>query len=254
MPGNVDRLLQAAARGEEGRGMLRDLVSTDPSLCAQLLHLANSCCDPGGGVDTIDDAIDHVGLVGLAQLVGASQASTVMADRCAALEHLDDYFAHSRETSLTCRVLAEVVALPSHDREMFAVAGLVHDIGRLIILMATDRTGTTLMGVSPDRMHEIVVAEEELLGMNHCDVGMEICRKWHFTPTLWKGVQRHHTPLVGDDFDYVGALVFLAHFVAESDYTGEIVAGVVPPELLRRLKMTPARFDWAKEIYAERSA
>ena len=73
-------------------------------------------------------------------------------------------------------------------------------------------------------MLSIVHEEREILGMDRCIVGEQICKKWSFSSFMQEGILRHHTPLLDDDFSYLGAIIFLAHFVTNSDFTGEMIS------------------------------
>lgn len=246
MPENVDRLL-AAARADSQTDAGRHLLRDDPSLCFELMHLASTdCYDGRGPIETIDEAVARVGLEPLAEWVGVRQVQKTVEDHFEKLKDLPAYVTHSQDISSCCRLLAGVTGLDAHRREMFRVAGLIHDIGRLVIMLSADRLGAPLMGTSWDQMATIADDEHELLGMNHCDVGADLCRKWNLSPTLEQGVLRHHTPLVDDDFSYVGAMIFVAHFVSVSDFTGQMLEKMLPPEVLGKLALTPGRFEQAQ--------
>ena len=98
-------------------------------------------------------------------------------------------------------------------------------------------------------MLTITADENKLLGMNHCEVGMRICRKWRLPPFLQKAVLRHHSPLINDDFSSSGGLIFISHFVGTSDLTGDIIAGMLPPEILTRLNLTASQINKAQRLY-----
>jgi HD-like signal output (HDOD) protein len=165
------------------------------------------------------------------------------------LMHLDEYFVHSRDISLCCRILAELCDIQAHEREMCAVAGLIHDIGRLIILVASSKTSVRLMGTSWDKMKLVARNEKEILGLNHCEVGMQLCHKWHFSRLLQDGVLRHHTPLIKKDLNYLGGLIFISHFISFSDFTGQIISTTLGQELLEALDLSEKKFLEAQQIY-----
>jgi hypothetical protein len=80
-------------------------------------------------------------------------------------------------------------------------------------------------------------------------VGQHLCRKWKFSEWLTEGVLRHHTPLTAAGFSFPGAMIFVAHFVSMSDLTGEIIASLLPTELLARLGLDTEALTAAKEKY-----
>lgn len=254
MPENINRLLTAEVLTGHADAQVRRLIENDPGLCADLLHLATAaCCDSGEQIETIDDAIRQIGIAPLIQLIGVAYAKTTIQKEFAQLERLDEYFQHSRDISLCCRIIAEVLDMPRHDRDVYAVIGLIHDVGRLIIMVATNKTSVSLIGTSWDEMMSIVEDERQLLGMNHCDVGMQLCNKWRFTQILQEAVLRHHTPLLGKDFSFPGAVTFIAHFVSFSDLTGEVLADVLDAELPAAMNMTTSHFYRAQELFQSRA-
>jgi HD-like signal output (HDOD) protein len=101
-------------------------------------------------------------------------------------------------------------------------------------------------------METIVDEERKLLGLDHCRVGMQLCKKWNFSALLQQAVLRHHSPLLDSDFDHLGAIIFTAHFVACSDFTGDTLAAMLPYELLDRMNLTPEGFNRTQQIYFAR--
>lgn len=249
MPENIEKLLLHLPSTSTSQAEIKRLIGSDPGLCAELLHLTNACYAGATPIETIDGAVDCAGVDPLIQLIGTSFVNGALHKEFAALTHLDHYFAHSREICATTRILARLADSPEQEQEMYRVAGLIHDIGRLIIMIAANKTSAPLLGTTWDQMTTIISTEQEALGMNHCDIGREVCRNWSFAPILQEGIQRHHSPLLQDDFSRPGAMIFLAHFVSGSDFTGEIIAKILPQTLFTRLGLTIAEFDEARRQY-----
>jgi HD-like signal output (HDOD) protein len=135
---------------------------------------------------------------------------------------------------------------------MHALAGLVHDVGRLAIMVASNKNSGRVLGTLWDRMVSVVHEERAELGMDHCDVGARICRRWNFSPVIQDAVLRHHSPIMNGDFSFAGALIFLSHFVSASDPSGEILATLLATKVLSKLELTPVDFEKAKDQYESR--
>ena len=248
MPENVCRLMKADVDSHDGH--VRALIAGDPGLCTDLLHLAcDFCLGTDRTINTIDDAIKQIGTEPLVNLISISYANKTIRKELASLKYLDEYFEHSRDISLCCRILTELCDIPSHEREMCAVAGLIHDIGRLIILVASDKKTVHLMGTSWDKMKSVAHDEKKILGLNHCEVGMQLCRKWNFSKLMQDGILRHHTPLIKNDLNYLGGLIFVSHFISYSDFTGQIISTTLGQELLEAINLTEKKFLEAQQIY-----
>jgi HD-like signal output (HDOD) protein len=247
MPENISRLMNADAESPEISSQVRNLLDNDPGLCSDLLHLASAL--HRGRIETIDEAVERIGICALVQFIGISFARKTVAKEFSAMKYLDEYFTHSRDISLCCQFLADFYDMPAHQKQMYAVAGLIHDIGRLIILLASSKKTVHLMGTTWDKMKSIVDDEREIMGLDHCQVGVQLCRKWNFSPILQEVVLRHHTPLTGDDFSFAGGVIFISHFVSFSDMTGEILSTMLGPELLDRLHISMSNFNNAQQTF-----
>jgi len=249
MPSNVEKIMKISS-GEYNDEELISLIKDDPGLCANLLHLANSFCSrPEDDIETVEDAIANVGTQPLAQLIGVLYARDTIEKEFLSISHINEYFEHSRNISRVCRILAERCGLDDHQQQMYSVAGLIHDVGRLVIMIASNNTSSHLVGTPAEEMASIVDDEIKALGMNHCEVGMRLCKRWNFSSVLQTGILRHHSPLLGNDFSFPGAVIFVAHFVTESDLTGEIICNMLPEELLCNLKLCENDFKEIRDIY-----
>jgi len=252
-PRDIDRLLAVAVKPSGDNTEILRLIESDVGLSTELLLLARSYYGTDENIETIGDAVRCVGIQPLVQLIGMSYARSAIQEEFAALKYLNEYVDHSEAISIGCRILAEICGMEREEYEVYAVAGLIHDIGRLAIMVASNRTSAHVLGTLWDKMASVVYDEKAALGTNHCDVGMEICRKWNFSPIIQEGVLRHHTPLINSDFSLPGALIFTSHFLSASDPSGEILSTLSAAEIVTRLKLSAADFDKARDIYKSRT-
>ena len=149
MPDNISRLMAAELDSGQECAEVFGLIENDPGLCADLLHLANnSCYKSSKNIETVGDAVREIGIQPLVQFIGVSYAKQTVQKEFAPLKHLNQYFQHSQDISLSCRIMAEVLDIAKQQREMYAVVGLIHDVGRLVIMIASNRTSVPLMGTS----------------------------------------------------------------------------------------------------------
>jgi HD-like signal output (HDOD) protein len=252
LPSNIDYLMRYSNENYGQERKIIKMVSEDPGLCTDLLHIANAYSISDHHIETIEEAVKEVGILPLIQLVGLWYSKDIISMEFSFLNHLDEYFIHSQDISLSCRVLAEVSGMKQHGSKVLAVAGLIHDIGRLVIMLAAKKDTAPLMGTQWDKMKSIIHEEKDVFGMDHCIVGEQICKKWNFSDFIQEGILRHHTPLIEDDFSYLGAIIFLAHFLAYSDFTGEMLSKVLPIELCAKLDFNLENFKKARIEYTTR--
>jgi putative nucleotidyltransferase with HDIG domain len=253
MPASILALRREAANPNSNFDRLAPLLRQDPGLCADLLRLANSAFyGVRHTVDTVEEAVRYLGMANLVEFVATAFSERAVRRSFAALRNLEDYFAHSRTVARACGVLAEDTGVATHDRQMLAVAGLLHDIGRLVLVLVAREESAPLLGTRGPEMRRIVEAEKERTGTHHCDVGMQVCRKWRFPETLQDAVLRHHVPVADDGaLSAAGAIVFLAHLVTAEEVPDELVLDMFPAWALERIGVTPDVLASARARCAE---
>ena len=237
---------------EDNKEILR-LIESDPELRTELLQMARSYYGTVVKIETIEDAVHHVGLQVLVQLIGISYARNAIQEEFAALKYLNEYIDHSEDISISCRILAEICGMSQDELEIYTIGGQIHDIGRLANTVASNRTNAHVLGTLWDKMVSVIHDEKFALGTDHCDIGMRICRKWNFSSIIQEGVFRHHTPLINSDFSVAGALIFVSHFLSASDPSGDIISSLLASEVLAKLNLAPTEFDKARNIYKSRA-
>ncbi len=250
-PRDIDKLLAAAVKPSEDITEILRLIDGDPRLSGELLRLARAYYGTDGEIETVEDAVRRVGAQAMVQVIGISYARNAIEEEFSSLKYLNEYIDHSEEISIGCRILAETIGVGQGERETYAVTGLIHDIGRLAIMAASNRTSTHILGTLWDKMASVVHYEKAKLGTNHCEIGAEICRRWNFSPIIQDGVLRHHSPLIDSDFSMPGAVIFVSHFLSASDPSGDILSTLSAGEVVERLKIKAADFDRARSIYKE---
>ncbi|UCF44237.1 MAG: HDOD domain-containing protein [Planctomycetota bacterium] len=252
-PHDVDGLLAAALKPSEDSAKILELMEKEPEVREELLELARSYYAAGAEVGTTEEAVERFGAQSLVQLIGLLYARRAIQEEFASLRYLNEYFDHSESISIGCHILAEHTGASREQVQLYTVSGLIHDIGRLAIMVARNRTSAHVLGTLWDKMASVVYDEEASVGTNHCKVGMRICRKWKFSPIIQEGVLRHHSPLVDSDFSVPGAIIFVSHFLSASDPSGDIVSSLSAGEVLGRLGLTRGDFDKSRCIYKTRT-
>jgi len=251
-PTDINQLLTSAIKPSEDGKELLQLIQSDSKLRDELLALARSYFGATISFKTVEDAVRDIGVQPLVQLIGISYARDAIQQEFAALKYLNDYIDHGEDIYIASDILCGICSLPREQRQMHALAGLIHDVGRLAIMVACNKNSGRVLGTLWDRMVSVIHEERAELGMDHCDVGARICRRWNFSSVIQEAVLRHHSPILNGDFSFAGALIFLSHFVSASDPSGEILATLLATKILNKLDLTPVDFEKAKEQYESR--
>ncbi len=191
------------------------LIMTDPSLTARLLRIANS---PFFGmtarIATVERAVTVVGAKQIRDLVIATCALRAFKGIPNSLVSMDDFWYHSLYCAIISRLLGQRRKLP-HADSLF-VAGLLHDIGQLVIFNRLPDAAREIMRLSMEDPHAVDMhqAEMEVLGFDHATVGGLLLHNWRLPPMLEECVALHHRPDDAGKFPVEVAIVHLANVIA----------------------------------------
>jgi HD-like signal output (HDOD) protein len=206
---------------------------SDPALTTDLLLVANSAqfglrCQ----VATIRHAIAYLGLERVRHLA-STIAFGYYVRQVPRGAYLDSVWSHSIATA----TIAELMGNFCYVSGMYT-AGLMHDIGRLgLLLYDCGRYQEALLRKFVD-FEEATTLEKSLVGMTHCEAGATMGKTWQLPATLQTCITNHHE---AEDSTTSLHLVRIACGLADSLGFAEVEREDmhVPPALPKRLKDRP---------------
>src|SRR5208283_3223181 len=141
----------------------------------------------GKCIDTISTAIIIIGFNSVKSLV--MSASLKDLHRKSGLFE-QQHWEHSLGVSIAAALLASDTGMLMP--EDVIICGLIHDLGKIVINNSIpDQYSLVIDKVNEEKITAIV-AEDELLGFNHCNVGGLIARKWKLPRNLEAVIEYHH--------------------------------------------------------------
>lgn len=181
-------------------------VTRDPFISAQIVSVSNSpMFAPRMPIVSVRDAIVRIGLSNVNDIVMMVVTSSTMFRIRGFEEHVNRITARFPATALASRIIASTLRLPM---EAAFTAGLLHDIGDLVLLDRCVRTGKVKPEMAQDSVLNGVVMDA--LHANHCKVGAAVCTVWKLPASTVEAASHHH--------DYkLGGHHFSANLVAAAD-------------------------------------
>lgn len=172
---------------------LGHIISQDTSLTARLLKIVNSSYYGfQAKIETVSRAITVVGLRELRGLVIAASAVETFSNVSDEVLNKVRFWRHSLYCGVIARLLAEQCHV-LHSERLF-VAGLLHDIGKLIIAQRLPQEIRAIAVEADLAQRAEFEVEQDLLGFNHAEVGGELMHAWNMPETLFESVAYHHNP------------------------------------------------------------
>jgi HD-like signal output (HDOD) protein len=103
-------------------------------------------------------------------------------------------------------------------------AGLLHDIGKMVIVCYAPAVHREVAGLQADSTAANLEAEMQIMGMTHADIGAYLGRQWNLPGAILEPIVFHHRPADADDFSMYAAVVnladYLAHLTFDNDQDG----------------------------------
>ncbi|OPY92672.1 MAG: HDOD domain protein [Syntrophaceae bacterium PtaU1.Bin231] len=194
----INRMLQ---ENEVSNKKMQEVIEKDQAVTAKLLKLVNSSFY--GFRSRIVDISQALMILGF-NTVRNSIATVAAVDIFRAKAQFDpfdirDLWKHSLAVAVTGRRLAEKGRLAPPD-DCF-VAGLLHDIGKLIMVQHLPDLFRQVLTVQREEQLSFIAAERRILPLDHAVIGGHLVEKWRF-PTRLVGAIVHHHKVTKDASDF----------------------------------------------------
>ncbi len=172
-----------------------DILVRDVGLAAGLLKLVNSAFfGLPRRVASVEQAVTLLGLETVRALVLAQGLfARIDAARFPGFG-FSGLFDHSLGVARFARLLAGIEGLDKDGRDACFMAGLLHDIGKLLLAQALEGPYGEVLAMARARNVAMLTAEEAVLGADHADVGGYLLGLWAFDEAVATGVAGHHRP------------------------------------------------------------
>lgn len=213
LPTTVANVLAVTNNPESSANDLVKAILPDQTMCIAVLKIANSVLyGRPKKVSSLETAVTVLGFNEVQNIVLAKAAVKAFHPIFKTHEiDLNVFWDHSFTCGLAARIIGEHINLPSGQ---FFVAGLLHDIGKLAMLLAFGRrydTGRWLAGMSGD---ERLQQEKQHFSITHDVVGSRLLQRWQFPDNLITAVQYHHSSGEAEKLQGYPLVIQLADFLA----------------------------------------
>lgn len=260
LPRTYKDLAYALADPEVSLQKVARIVEQDAGLSARVLQLVNSAFfGIAHPMTNLQSAVSYVGMNTLKSLVLSVEVFRVFALKTVLPGFsLDEVQRHAR---ITAHIAARLV-VPQHLTDVSLAAGMLHDVGKLILAWKLPGQFREMLGEAEKEHCPLYKIEERRFGFSHAEVGAYLLHLWELPYTIVEAVAFHHGPnrVPHLDFDAVSAVYIsnlLAHELAmpssEAPLNNQIVIHYEELEEIRKLGVLENLADW-RAMASEMSA
>lgn len=205
-----------------------DLIQTDPALSGRLLKLANSPVYMSlQEITSISQAVAMMGRKSVRQLLLASVSNSVFARLHNDVLSFKEYWYHSLRTGVIAQQIYRL-GDPDHEPDTLFSAGLLHDIGKLVIAQQLPDKARRIFMAEQDDPANRLQTEYDLLGFSHAEVGAALLQNWQLPTVLEQTVRWHHAPAKATDYEVEVWILALANIFAK-------IANISQPDILEKV-------------------
>ncbi|WP_028584136.1 HDOD domain-containing protein [Desulfogranum mediterraneum] len=188
----VSKVLEICSRPDTAPNDLNKVISLDPVLTGQVLKLINSAYySLMNKVTSLTRAIIMLGLNTVKNLALSTAVIRCVgqAKKSKALP-IKHFWAHSIGVGVMAKLLAAERGVDMGEREEYFVAGLLHDLGKIPF----GDEYTEVVRMTRRQQTSLIQVEQEILDIDHEEVGQMIAEKWKLNSALTDAICHHHTP------------------------------------------------------------
>ena len=184
LPGVISKLNSLSDNDKASVQEMAKIVSSDQVLSARILRLANSPSYGFYRVSTISNAMILLGVNVVKSLALSSSIFAIMEKDSVGL------WEHSLGVGVAANLLARRLKLP--ECEEIATAGLLHDIGKVIVSLKCSEAEIEILRLVRERQIYIQEAEREVIDTDHSEVGGWLAKSWFLPDKLSEPIAFHH--------------------------------------------------------------
>jgi putative nucleotidyltransferase with HDIG domain len=206
---------------------IAEIVGHDTGLTARLLKIVNSAFFGfSSQVETISHATSIIGISQLNDLILSTVVMGCFKDIPPETINMESFWKHSVACALASKALA--IEMESPNSEKVFISGLLHDIGRLIISLKAPKESLKIFSLMKDQGFELHLAEKQVLGFNHCEIGARLLNEWGLPNIHQEITAYHHTPNKASSFPVECAIVHCADILVNSLELGTSGETIIP--------------------------
>jgi HD-like signal output (HDOD) protein len=237
MPDVAAHVLELCQLTHTDAARIEKAVTKDPFMAGQLVSVANSAMfAPRVPIVGVRDAVVRLGLDNVCDIVMLVVSNSTMYRVRGFEREVEVLRKRSLAAAISSRAISKLMRTDPADYAF--LAGLMHDIGELVLL----ERAATLGGITPQMVEDGNTGPviRSTIARLHTELGAAVCRIWKLPPSVIDSALFHHNCRKGEKRFLTTALVAASDHITDSMGLGETPRALDPNDsLFTDLKLSP---------------
>lgn len=245
----IGKINQIAHEIETSPKELVKIIMLDPVLTGKVIKLVNSSFyGVAERVQSLPQAVILLGVNTVKNLaVSTALLGTISVKKKQSPLNLEEFWKHCLASAVGCKFLGKALNVPNEDMGSYFVAGLLHDIGKILFIRINPEKYNRVL--EECRQYGISLSFSEIahFGCSHTHAGGLLAKKWRLDDALIDSVELHHLP-AGNDNNLTTNVVTIINNLCKRFHFGESgdpVEEEMAEALIKKLNISP---DTLKKI------
>lgn len=214
LPEVAGKAVRLTQNSESTSSELAKLIQSDQTLAGHVMRVANSAAySPNASILTLQQAITRLGMKMIAEIALAASINSSLFNT----PGFENYIEHKLKFSLSTALWAKEVARACrHNVEAAFLAGLLHDIGRPVVIQDA---------LSIAQKAQTTLTKEELCLLEDAyqsDIGIRVIELWKMPSSVQNAVKYFDNytvshPSQNQTLSIVAGSLFAHHFMGETE-------------------------------------
>lgn len=193
LPTVASKLISLTSQEDTTLSDIAELVSRDISLSAKILKVSNSAFYSfSQQIGSIHQAVSILGINAVRSLVLSFSFLKIKSGKRTSQFNFHQFWQRSLAMAVASKLILEKVK--GADTEEIFISGLLQNLGELIFARTFPKEYDQVLEDVIEKQHDNIMAEETIIGANHCFIGFEVAKNWGFPEVLLLPILHHHSP------------------------------------------------------------
>lgn len=195
LPGLYHEIVAELQSEDTSLERIARIVAKDVGMTAKMLQLANSAfMGVRSSISSPTQAVALIGTEMVRALVLSVHVFSQFEDQQGAAVYWATLWEHSMDVACLARSIAVNQKCPKALVEESFTAGMLHEIGKLVLLAQMPKEYSTILESHPSQPISVTAAERERFGCTHAELGGYLMSIWGLPHPLIHAVTYHDRP------------------------------------------------------------